>query len=271
MSATRATGLLAPLFVPGDRPERFAKAAASGTDAIIIDLEDAVAPAAKAAARDNLASALPEGMAVILRINAAGTPWHDEDVACVARHPALGVMLPKAEDAGVLARLVERLGTGRTVVALVESALGVHRAVDIAATPGVTGLAFGPADYRNDIGCDDGADAMLLARSTLVLASRVGGLAAPLDGPCFDFRDPALTAAEAGHARGLGFGGKLCIHPAQVAWVRDAFRPTADEAAWAERVLAAAGSGGVAGVDGAMVDAPVLARARAILARLAAA
>ena len=83
--------------------------------------------------------------------------------------------------------------------------------------PGVTQLAFGPADFRNDIGCDDTPEALLLARSTLVLAARVAGIAAPLDGPCFDLRDPAATTAEARHAKSLGFGGKLCIHPAQVA------------------------------------------------------
>ena len=260
-----ARGLLAPLFVPADRPERFVKAAASGADAVIVDLEDAVAPSAKDAARAGLVEALPPDVAVVVRVNAAGTPWHDADVALVARHPGLGLMLPKAEDAATVARLAARIGADRVLVALVESALGVHCAVDIARVPGVTQLAFGPADFCNDIGSDADNEALLLARSTLVLASRIGGLTAPLDGPCFDFRDPAVTRAEAAHARALGFGGKLCIHPAQVAWVGEAFRPNEAEAAWARKVLAAGASGGAAGVDGMMVDAPVLARARRIL------
>jgi citrate lyase subunit beta/citryl-CoA lyase len=268
VSASQANGLLAPLFVPADRPERFAKAAASGADAIIVDLEDAVAPAAKDAARAGLAEALPPGVAVLVRVNAAGTPWHDADVALVARQPGLGLMLPKAEDAATVARVASRIGADRVFVALVESALGVHRAVEVATVPGVTQLAFGPADFCNDIGSDAGNEALLLARSSLVLASRIGGLAAPLDGPCFDFRDPAATRAEAAHARALGFGGKLSIHPAQVAWVRDAFRPSEAEAAWARRVLSAGAAGGAAGVDGMMVDAPVLARARRVLERL---
>lgn len=268
MSASQANGLLAPLFVPADRPERFAKAAASGADAIIVDLEDAVAPAAKDAARAGLAEALPPGVAVLVRVNAAGTPWHDADVALVARQPGLGLMLPKAEDAATVVRVASRIGADRVFVALVESALGIHRAVEIATVPGVTQLAFGPADFCNDIGSDAGNEALLLARSSLVLASRIGGLAAPLDGPCFDFRDPAATRAEAAHARALGFGGKLSIHPAQVAWVRDAFRPSEAEAAWARRVLSAGAAGGAAGVDGMMVDAPVLARARRVLERL---
>ena len=266
MTAHDARGLLAPLFVPADRPERFAKAAASGADAIIIDLEDAVTADAKAGARAGLAGAMPAGVPVVVRVNAAGTPWHDDDLSLVARHPTLGLMLPKAEDPAIVARLAARIGPGRTVVALVESALGIHRAAEISRVPGITQLAFGPADFCNDIGCDDGNEALLLARSTLVLASRIGSLAAPLDGPCFDFRDPGRTDTEARHARGLGFGGKLSIHPAQVAWVRAAFRPTEAEMAWARTVLAAGAGGGAAGVDGMMVDAPVLARARRILA-----
>lgn len=258
------TGLIAPLFVPADRPERFAKAAASGADAVIIDLEDAVAPAAKAAARDSVAGGLPPGE-VLIRINAAGTPWHEGDVALVERLPGVGLMLPKAEDPETVAGLGRRLG-GRRLVALVETALGVHRAAGLAAVPGVFQLAFGPADYRNDIGCGDAPEAMLLARSTLVLASRLAGLAAPLDGPAFDFRDPARTTEEARHARMLGFGGKLCIHPAQVAWVREAFTPTEAERDWARKVIAAEGAGGAANLDGAMIDAPVVARARRILA-----
>lgn len=179
MTARDARGLLAPLFVPADRPERFAKAAASGADAIIVDLEDAVAPAAKDAARAGLAASLPAGERVVVRVNAAGTPWHDADVSFVARHPGLGLMLPKAEDATTVTRLAARIGANRILVALVESALGVHRAMDIAGAPGVTQMAFGPADFCNDIGCDDGNEALLLARATLVLAARVGGLAAP--------------------------------------------------------------------------------------------
>jgi len=262
------TGVLTTaLFVPADRPERFAKAAASGADAIVVDLEDAVAPAAKDAARQALPAHLPATLPVLVRVNAAGTPWHDGDVALVVARPGLGLMLPKAEDPDRVAALGRRLGPGRALVPLIETALGIHRAVDIARAAGVTQLAFGPADYCNDIGSDDGPEALLLARSTLVLASRLGNLPAPLDGPCFDFRDPARTGDEARHARGLGFGGKLAIHPAQVPWIEAAFAPGEAEIAWARRVVAAGGEGGAAGVGGSMVDAPVVARARRILAR----
>jgi citrate lyase subunit beta/citryl-CoA lyase len=261
---TEIRGPIAPLFVPADRPERFAKAAASGADAVIIDLEDAVPAASKEAARAALATALPAAQ-VIVRVNAIGTSWHDGDIDLIHRLGAVGVMLPKAEDPEAVASLAHRLRGHRHLIALVETALGVHRAIDIAAVHGVTQLAFGPADYQNDVGCGDAPEALLLARSTLVLASRLAWIAAPLDGPCFDFRDAAKTAEEARYARTLGFGGKLCIHPNQVPWVKEAFRPTDAEIAWARRVVATEGSGGAANLDGTMIDAPVVARARRIL------
>lgn len=264
---TEIIGFSSPLFVPADRPERFAKAAASGADAVIIDLEDAVAAASKEAARDVLAASLPAAR-VIIRVNAAGTPWHDGDIDLVHRLGAVGVMLPKAEDPAIIEGIAHRLRGRRPLIPLVETALGVHRAVEIAAAHGVTQLAFGPADYRNDVGCGDEPEALLLARSTLVLASRLAGRAAPLDGPCFDFRDATRTTDEARHARMLGFGGKLSIHPDQVMWVKAAFRPTEAEIAWARRVVAAEGSGGAANLGGTMIDAPVIARARRILERI---
>lgn len=263
---TGMPALVAPLFVPADRPDRFAKAAASGADAVIIDLEDAVKPANKESARETLAGALP-ATSVIVRVNAAGTPWHDRDIELIHLLGAVGVMLPKAEDPEALAALSQRFRGDRHLIPLIETARGVHRATEIASVPGVTQLAFGPADYRNDIGCGEDPEAMLLARSTLVLAARVAGLSPPLDGPCLDFRDPAKTMREARHARTLGFGGKLCIHPDQISWVTDAFRPTEAEVVWARRVLGAEDGGGAAGLDGTMIDAPVVARARWILDR----
>lgn len=259
--------LVAPLFVPADRPDRFAKAAASGADAVIIDLEDGVAPTAKVSARAALAQSLPAAT-VIVRVNPPGTAWHEADIDLMHRLGAVGLMLPKAEDAAAVESVARRLRGERHVIPLIETARGVHHAVEIAAAPGVTQLAFGPADYRNDIGCGEGPEALLFARSKLVLAARLAGIAAPLDGPAFDFREPRQTAEEARHARSLGFGGKLCIHPAQVAWVKGAFRPSEAELAWARRVLAAEGGGGAANFDGTMIDAPVVERARRILGSL---
>lgn len=256
------------LFVPGDRPERFAKAAAAGPDVVVLDLEDAVAPAAKDAARAHVTDWLPRAeVTVAVRVNSAASTWHDADIAALA---ALGspttVTLPKADSPEAVAAVMSVLPTGSAVVALVESALGVARAADLARSPGVVRLAFGSFDLAAELGVDpDHAPALAPARGALVLASAIGGLAGPIDGVTGDVRDHERLTADVTAAAALGFAGKLCIHPGQVAQAAAALAPTADEVAWAERVLAAATEDGVALVDGRMVDAPVVARARRIL------
>lgn len=258
------------LFVPADRAERFAKAFASGADAVICDLEDAVAPAAKPAARQALADwlassgqALPRPL--VVRINGADSPWLDDDLA-VCRAPAVqAVMLPKAERADDIARVAAT--TGKRVIALVETAAGMDELRTVARAPGVERIAFGSIDFRLDLGIASDGDALLAFRSMLVLASRVAGLAPPIDGVSTAIGDAAAVSADAQRARSLGFGAKLCIHPTQVQPVNAAFSPSADELAWARRVVGAmrdAGGGAVA-VDGKMVDRPVLLRAEALL------
>lgn len=254
---------LAPLFVPANRPERFAKAAASGADAVIVDLEDAVAPEAKDAARGNLVGVWP-GCAVIVRINAAQTPWHDADLRALRGRGLAALMLPKAQGPDDLAQITQIFGPGQPVIALIETAAGLAAARVLARHPMVRQLAFGSVDYCADLGCSHSREALLAARSELVLASRLAGLVPPLDGVTTDLSDPALAGADACHARALGMGGKMCIHPAQITPVRAAFLPGEAEVAWARRVLAA-GEDAVA-VDGEMVDAPVRRRAEAILA-----
>lgn len=254
------------LFVPGDRAERFARARASGADAVVVDLEDAVAPASKGAARDAVAAALDAAAPVVLRVNGADTGWFADD-ARLAAHPGVAaVMLPKAAAADAVAALRSASG-GKPVVALVESAAGMANLAALAATPGVARLAFGSIDFQLDLDITDDDLALLAFRSRLVLASRVAGLPAPVDGVTTALDDAARIEAEARRARSLGFGGKLCIHPKQVAIVNDAFSPSPAELGWAQRVVdAAAASGGAAvAVDGRMVDAPVLARARRLL------
>lgn len=256
------------LFVPGDRPERFAKAAAAGPDVVVVDLEDAVAPAHKDAARAHVTDWLPRaGVTVAVRINAAGTTWHDADLAALAAldGPSLAV-LPKADSPETVAAVMAALPDGSAVVALVETALGVARAIDLARSPGVVRLAFGSYDLAAELGVDpDHAPALAPARGNLVLASAVGGLAGPIDGVTGDVRDHERLTADVTAAAALGFAGKLCIHPDQVAPAAAALAPSPDEVAWAERVLAAATEDGVALVDGRMVDAPVVARARRIV------
>lgn len=262
--ATRVARSL--LFVPGDRPERFAKAAASGAHEVILDLEDAVAPEAKAHARGAVAAWLADGARAIVRINAADTEWFEQDLAMVGSAPAAGVMLPKA-DAASTARVAAAL-PGRNVVALVETVSGYMELRQLAATPGLQRIAFGSVDFAGESGIADEGDAMTAIRTQIVLESRHAALAAPIDGVSVEFSDEERMRSDALRSRQLGFGGKLCIHPRQVAPVNAAFLPTPDELKWAQRVLAAfeASHGAATAVDGKMIDKPVVERARRIAA-----
>ena len=258
------------LFVPGDRPERFAKALASGADAVVVDLEDAVAPAAKDAARATVGSwliAQAERGRVVVRINDDGTPGFAADLAMLAASGAAAVMVPKAERVATLAQ-VRGACPAIALLPLVESARGMLAAQDLAAAPGVQRLVFGTLDYALDL--DLGADPAALdpGASHLALVSRAAGIAAPVAGVTTALDDPAVLLADWARARLHGFGAKLCIHPSQVAPIHAALAPTAPELAWAQRVLdaAAAGSGAVQ-LDGRMVDRPVIERARRLIER----
>ena len=260
------------LFVPGHRPERYAKALASGADAVIIDLEDAVAPEQKDSARESLAgwldAAAPAAGAppVYVRLNASDTAWFDADLALCGRRALAGAVLPKAERAEDIARVV---GAGaKSVLALVETAAAFDRLAEVAGAPGVARLAFGSIDLQVDLRMRDAQEEELLYfRSQIVLASRLAGIDAPIDGVSTAIDDADRLRDDVLRARRLGFGGKLCIHPKQVEPVRRHFAPSAAEVDWARRVLAAdAASGGAAvAVDGKMVDKPVILRAQAIV------
>ena len=267
------------LFVPADRPERHARALAAGTGGVIVDLEDAVAPERKASAREGLVAsfaALPEAgrQRLLVRINASGTPWHDDDRAAVAalvgQGLIAGVVLPKAERAGDLQRLAEAIGPQGQLVPLIESAAGLAAVDDLAAAPQVLRLAFGNLDFQADVGlaCDADEAELVPVRLALLLATRRAGLPAPIDGVTPDWRDTQRLAIDTARARRGGFGAKLCIHPNQVAPVHAALGPSTDELAWARRVIDAIQSagGGVVSLDGRMVDAPVVRLAERLLA-----
>ncbi|RRO16926.1 CoA ester lyase [Saccharopolyspora rhizosphaerae] len=269
MNARTAAGTASTwLFVPGDRPERFPKAAAAGADLVVLDLEDAVAPARKQDARRNVVDWLADHDApCAVRINAAGTPWYADDVAALAGARPVVVMAPKSEDVLTTNDLVRALPEGSAVAALVETALGVRRGHDLAAVEGVLRLVLGTYDLAAQLGVDpDHAPAIAPARGALVLASAAVGLAGPVDGVTGDVHDADQLTADVSAAAAVGFAGKLCIHPAQVAPAAAALAPPEDEVAWAQRVLAATDDEGVVVVDGQMVDAPVVARARRIAA-----
>ena len=253
------------LFVPGNRPDRYAKARATRAGAVIVDLEDAVAPAEKAAAREALAAWLSPERSVIVRVNAADSEWFEDDLRACASDGVTAIVLPKAEAADAIARIAALCGR-RAVLPLVETARGIWNVLSVAQAPNVQALLFGSLDFQADLGTSD--DDLVYARSQLVLASRVAGIDAPVDGITQSVDDPELLRRDCLRARQLGFGGKLCIHPKQVDVVNRCFSPSADDVAWAERVVDAfaRSSGNAALLDGKMIDRPVLVRAQAMLA-----
>ena len=269
------------LFVPANRPERYAKALACGADAVIVDLEDAVTPADKLLARQALqqtAASLAAAQLgrLLVRINAAGTPWHADDLAALRALSALGVagvMVSKAESPAVLAGVAAAAGPACVLVPLIESVAGLDALDALAASPQVLRLAFGHLDFQADAGLACGLDEAELVpvRLALVLASRRAGLAAPVDGISPGTQDTAQLSLDAARSRRGGFGGKLCIHPAQAVPVNAAFAASALELDWARRVQAAftVAGGGVFSLDGRMVDAPVLRLAQRTLAQAA--
>lgn len=262
--------LRSALFVPGNRPERFAKALAAGADAVIVDFEDAVQEADKATARENLAyflAAHPHAR-VWVRVNTADHPLHACELALCATLPGIvGILLPKAESAEQVSRVAE---TGKAVMPIIESAHGLAALPAIAKAPGVVRLTYGGLDLSLDLGLLSGspaAERMLdQARFALLLYSRLAGLPAPLETVFTKLdADEALTLFIS-DAKAMGFAGMLCIHPAQLAVVHRALQPTAQQLDWARRVLDEAENAGAFQMDGQMIDAPVLQRARNLLA-----
>jgi citrate lyase subunit beta/citryl-CoA lyase len=256
------------LFVPGERPERFDKAVASGADVTIIDLEDAVQPARKDEARAALRAWLEKAsQQVLVRVNAIGTPWHEQDLGLLALPAVAGVMVPKAEDAVRLSAVAQALRPDQVLLPLVETVAGHFAAADIARVPRVTRLAFGSVDFMSDAGIRGDAEELDAVRTQLVLVSRHAGIAAPVDGVTLATDDPPQVERDVARSRRFGMGGKLCIHPRQVPIVNSGFAPSAREVEWAHRVVAALANGGLGAVavDGKLVDRPIELMAIAIL------
>lgn len=257
------------LFCPGDRPDRFAKAA-ERADSVILDLEDAVGPEKKADARRAIAEAELDPARTIVRINAIEAGVAEDDLAAARDFGATTIMLPKAERPADIDRCA-----GFAVVALIETALGVAEARAIAAHPSVVALMWGAEDLVASLGgtSSRGADGNYrdvarLARASVLLAAKAEGKAA-IDAIRTDIADVDGALDEAVDAAASGFDAKACIHPAHVAPYRQAFAPSAEETQWARNVLAAAEqhAGGVFNYEGRMIDEPILRHARAVTSR----
>ena len=255
------------LFVPGNRPDRFAKAQASGADLVVLDLEDAVPAAAKETALHSVVEWAQEHEGCLVRLNGVGTPWIGTELRAL-RGTGIAVMLPKAERVEDVVRVVDEVSG--SLVALVETPRGILDARTLAESGAVTRLALGTVDLAACLGVDPASrSALAPARWSVVVASAVAGLAAPVDGVTTVLDDPEALESDVAHALELGFGGRLCIHPRQVQVTNVGMGPSTQELAWARRVLAGAQEEGARVVDGAMVDAPVVARARRIVSSTA--
>ncbi|RYD59905.1 MAG: CoA ester lyase [Sphingomonadales bacterium] len=266
------TAALAPrtaLFLPASNPRAIAKARGLGADMVILDLEDAVKAedkdAARGAAVDAVAERFGRSLSAI-RLNGIETQQHDADVAAVAASLADYAVLPKAEDAAQVARLIETLG--KPLLAMIETPSGVLAAADIAALPGVAGLIAGTNDLAATLRLppSSGRDAMTLALQTIVLAARAGDAWA-LDGVFNKLDDAEGLEGESKAGRALGFDGKTLIHPNQIHIATQAFGATAQEVAEAEALVAAA-TGGAERYRDRMIETMHVDQARTLLARL---
>lgn len=255
------------LFCPGDRPERFDKAVAAA-DSVILDLEDAVGPDQKEAARTHVVEALGrlDHESVLVRVNAPGTPWHREDLRALDSFRDVVVMLPMTESAAAVEAVPH------SVVALCETARGVLAAPAIALARNCVGMMWGSEDLVADLGGRRGRapgggywPAVEEARARVLYAARAAGIV-PIDTVLVDIADLDILASDSAAAVASGYAAKACVHPTQVAVVRAAFRPSDEEIRRARDVLAVADAQtGVFTFEGRMVDAPVLAHAREVL------
>lgn len=281
------------LFAPGNVPRRVEKALTLDADAVIVDLEDSVALSDKEATRKPVAEALarPRKPMGYVRVNAPSSPYCYGDLVATIHKAVDGVLLPKVESAAdlhaidwLLAALERERGIAEGSIDLipqVETAAGVQRVDRIIQARNlrpykgpwrVKRLAFGAADYAHELGLTVGLDEpeLVEARARLVLSSRAGGLQGPIDSPWFHFKEAAAFERALERSRRGGFQGRLCVHPDQIAPVNRAYRPTEDELARAERIVAAFREAEARGeaaiqVDGQMIDYPVVYRAQALL------
>jgi citrate lyase subunit beta/citryl-CoA lyase len=274
------------LYMPGANSRALEKARGLDADGLIFDLEDAVAPDAKAAARAAVVAAVSAGgygrRELLVRVNALGTRWGEDDLAAAATLAADGVLLPKVESADAVRRVEAMLvargaGDGLAIWCMIETPLGVLRAAEIAgAHERIGGLVMGTSDLANDLRVQPAADRMPLLTSLglCLLAARAADLPI-LDGVHLDLADDAGFARSCRQGRELGFDGKTLIHPKTIAAANAAFAPSPEDVAWSHRIIAAHEAAvregkGVVVLDGKLVESLHVANARRLVALAAA-
>ena len=264
------------LFVPGNRAERFEKAVRSGADAVVLDLEDSVPLGEKSLARETIGATWTDlqarGVPLVVRVNALQQQTGQDDLLWLSTlHGLSGVMVPKAESALALADVRAALPV-TPILPLIESAAGYINVSGIAGAGGVLRLVVGHIDFMADTGLQCSADESELAplRFAVSMATRTCQLAPAVDGVTVAIADDERLRQDTRRALRFGFGGKLCIHPRQIDIVHETLTPTAEEVAWARRVVEADEQSGGAAVqmDGRMIDLPVVLQARRVLTRV---
>lgn len=264
------------LFVPGNRPERFEKALRSGADAVVLDLEDSVPSGEKALAREAISQAWAGlqaiGVPLVVRINATDQSLGKEDLHWLSRIKApAGVMVPKADSAATLDG-VRKVLPKTPILPLIETAAGYANLCAIAGDGGVLRLVVGHIDFLADTGlqCSEDEPELAPLRFAVAMATRTHQLAPAVDGVTVGITDDERLRQDTRRALRFGFGGKLCIHPRQIGVVHEVLAPTAEDVAWAQRVVEAdeASGGAAIQIDGRMVDLPVVLQARRLLARI---
>lgn len=226
------------LFVNASKPELFASGQTSDADSIIFDLEAAVPDDQKDTARANVVSALEDGMVGWVRVNNTWTHHWEEDLDALSGLPGLrGIMLPNTEEPEQVTLTSIRAGVGMPILALIETALGLENSTRIASAAGTFRLAFGVNDFRKDTGIGDDPVALAYARSRLVIASRVGGLAGAIDGPSSPGAGKSTVSSDCAWTMKMGMTGKLVLSEAQVPYVNEGLAPSEEDRAWAREML----------------------------------
>jgi len=255
------------LFVPANRPERYIKALNSGSDAVIIDLEDSIPAEYKLESRALLKQWLLEHPTdkVIIRVNSFQTEWFLEDIQLAQFSNVIAIVLPKAEKIKEF-ELIQHVRI-IDIYPIIETPYGMAHVKEIAQFPSVRALMFGSIDFQLEMDMSGDFLELMYFRNKIALASKLAGIANPIDGVTADFSNLDLVMTETHQAKKLGFQGKLCIHPSQVKPVNQVFNPSPEEIKWAQEVIKAVqvAHGQTISLNGKMIDKPIISKAEKIL------